>query len=101
MIIYDYDIFTPTHVYSIILLVYFRLPLVEQYSTIDFWKPYVYPPYETSIGDTVNMADCTVIVIGEGNEGKLFDGLVSMIDESSQIDSLISERRIVWFNRNT
>ena len=49
----------------------------------------------------MNMADCTVIVIGEGNEGKPFDGLVSMIDESSQIDSLISERRIVWFNRNT
>ena len=30
----------------------------------------------------MNMADCTVIVIGEGNEGKPFDGLVSMIDES-------------------
>ena len=40
----------------------------------------------------MNMADCTVIVIGEGNEGKPFDGLVSMFNESPGVGSLISER---------
>ena len=40
----------------------------------------------------MNMADCTVIVIGEGNEGRPFDWLLSMIDESSEVGSLISER---------
>ena len=39
----------------------------------------------------MSLAECSVIVIGEGNAGKPFEGLVSLIDESSKIGSIKSE----------
>ena len=52
----------------------------------------MFAPYQKSIGDTLNMADCSVIIVGEGNDGAVCDGVLSLIDGFSDEGCIRSPR---------
>ena len=52
----------------------------------------MFAPYQKSIGDTLNMADCLVVIVGEGNDGAVCDGLLSIIDGFSDEGCIRSSR---------
>ena len=52
----------------------------------------MFAPHQKSIADTLNMADCLVVIVGEGNDGAVCDGLLSIIDGFSDEGCIRSSR---------
>lgn len=73
---------------DVVFAVVFIITFLSPY----FQHPYMFEPYHESIKSTANMVDCSLVVVGEGNNGRPFDGIVSLIDESSEFGNIKSDR---------